>query len=326
MRKYLFAIVSFQFVLQIQAQNIVNNSGFESYSTLPDSYNELNRASGWSNCNGHYVSQGSWGSPDYLSLLGSGVALLPCGYISCATPHSGNGIAGFITYNGNLTNNREYIRTYLVNPMVVGQQYEVSFFITRGTNALSKFVSNNVGILFSVDSTWQTSPYTMLPHTPQLNVSSVIDSTDWKEYNFTFTADSAYNYITIGNYYSDANTTLVSKIQNSNQIYAYYMVDDISVTPSVNEIIETNEFDQQVKIFPNPFTNQIQVKAPSDQLITFELQNILGETIPFTMATNVQENFTVYNIIPSCTLSEGLYSLKVWRAGECKIIQLLEKH
>jgi hypothetical protein len=70
-------------------QNLVNNPGFEIYSVLLNTYNELDQAVGWSNCNGNYVTQGNWGSPDYLSLLGSGVALLPCGYIACTNPHTG---------------------------------------------------------------------------------------------------------------------------------------------------------------------------------------------------------------------------------------------
>lgn len=264
--------------VSLKGQNLVNNPGFENYSVLPNTYNELDRAIGWSNCNGNYVTQGNWGSPDYLSLLGSGLALLPCGYIACTGPHSGNGIAGFITYNGFLPDNREYIRTYLTSPMAVGQQYQVSFYLTCGTGSIAKYVTNNIGVRFSVDSTWQLSPYKTLPCTPQFNISSTIDTTAWKKYSFTYIADSAYKYITIGNYFNDANTLLTVKTATSNQLYSYYMIDDISVTVNVaNGVKEISLPENEVSVFPNPNQGEFTVRGHHDEVLT--IANELGECI-----------------------------------------------
>jgi hypothetical protein len=99
MKKFI-AFIFISIVSGAVSQNMVNNPGMEIYSIAPNSSNEVNRASGWSNCNGNYVTQGNWGSPDYLSLQGTGAALLPCGYVACVNPHSGNGVLAFVSYNG----------------------------------------------------------------------------------------------------------------------------------------------------------------------------------------------------------------------------------
>lgn len=246
----------------ITGQNSVHNPGFELYSFPPSTYNELGRASGWSNCNGNYSTQGTWGSPDYLSLLGSGVAQLHCGYITCAYPHSGNGVAGFITYNGYAANCREYIRTFLTSPMMSGVNYQVSLWLNNGTSRQFKYVTNNVGILFSKDSIWQSSVCAVLNRQPQLNINSVIDTTSWKKYTFNFTADSAYKYITIGNYFNDANTMLVNKNSGGNP-YAYVLIDDVSVerTSATVGMKEINSEATRLSLLPNSSTGEFFLKG-----------------------------------------------------------------
>jgi hypothetical protein len=277
----------------IRSQNIVNNPGLETYSSLPNYANQLVRASGWSNCNGNYNSQGTWGSPDYLNLLGTGLAQLPCGYLTCSLPHSGNGVAAFITYNGFLADCREYIRTFLTTTMVPGAQYQVSFWITNGSSPQAKYVTNNIGILFSKDSTWQSSTCSVMNRTPQLNISSVIDTASWKMYTFTYTADSAYKYMTVGNYFNDANTTLITK-NNSNQLYSYYLVDDFRVTPTglYTGIEEAALQAKNASILPNPGTGEFVLK--SKQAAHLEIVNGIGQHVLSVFLT--ESNSYTYKI------------------------------
>jgi hypothetical protein len=261
-----------------RSQNIVNNPGFETYSSLPTYANQLVRASGWSNCNGNYNSQGTWGSPDYLSLLGTGLAQLPCGYLTCSPPHSGNGVAAFITYNGFHPNCREYIRTFLTTTMVPGTQYSISFWLTNGSSPQAKFVTNNIGVLFSKDSTWQGSVCTVMNRVPQLNITSVIDTASWKMYTFTYTADSAYKYMTLGNYFTDANTTIITK-NNSNQLYSWYLIDDfrVSVASEVTGIEKAELPLNNISILPNPGTGEFLLKG--DREAHLEIINALGQRL-----------------------------------------------
>lgn len=212
----------------ITAQNLVANGGFEQISSPPTGYNQLNKAVGWSNCNGNYNTQGTWGSPDLLSTIGSGVALLPCGYVTCVLPHSGSNVVGFISYNGYIANCREYVSTPLIAPLQVGKLYSVSFWATTGTNPSADYVTNNIGALFTMNSFWYNTPCHTVNRTPHVNITSVLDTIGWKYFSFVFQADSAYNYITFGSFANDANTTLVQK-KSSGMPYAYNVIDDIDV-------------------------------------------------------------------------------------------------
>ncbi|PBQ32611.1 hypothetical protein CNR22_12800 [Sphingobacteriaceae bacterium] len=225
----LFTLLTFQSICSFNAQNLVNNPGLEITSSSPTGYNQLNLANGWSNCNGNYITQGTWGSPDLLSLNGSGVAQLPCGYITCVQPHSGNNVLGFVTYNGYHVDAREYVSTNLTTTMQVGQTYSISFYATTGSLTSASYVSNNIGVLFTNNAVWHGSNSLRINRTPHYNMSTVLDTTGWKYFSFTFVADSAYKYITFGNYYSDANTTLVNK-NSTSDVYAYNIIDDITVS------------------------------------------------------------------------------------------------
>ncbi len=294
--------------LSINSQNIVNNPGFETYTSIPNNWNEINRATGWSNCNGNYINQGSWGSPDYLSLIGTGVAQLPCGYLTCSNPHTGNGVGGFTTYNGYYANYGEYLRTYLTSPMIVGKIYNVSFYLTMGTNNQCKYVTNNIGMAFSVDSTWQVTGNNKLPYVPQINVNTVVDSTSWKKYSFTYTADSAYKYLTIGNFFSDGNTTLVVSNANSSYPYTYYMVDDINVDQQVDGVVNPNDQEASVSLFPNPSSDEafFNITWPMKQArLSFFLINSLGQII--FSENNIATSFYRFN----CNrVSKGIYFYK----------------
>ena len=291
-----------------KSQNIANNGGFEIYSVLPNTYNEIDQASGWSNCNGNYVTQGNWGSPDYLSLLGSGVALLPCGYLGCVNPRTGNGIAGMITYNGFSPNFREYIRTFLTTPMVVGKTYSVSLYLTIGTSPISKWVSNNMGILFSKDSTWQVTLNNVLPRTPQININTIIDSAGWKKYSFLYVADSAYKYITLGNFYSDAGTTLQVINPGSGQLYTYYRLDDISVVMAAqNGIEEINAPQNTISVVPNPNNGEFVITGKQNELIS--ITNELGQVIQMHQL-NFGNNYSakINNLSVGIYFAVGQYS------------------
>jgi hypothetical protein len=308
--KKIFTFLAVMMISMFSGQNIMHNGGFETYTNLPDNWNELNRCSGWSNCNGNYATQGSWGSPDFLSTSGTGVALLPCGYVACVNPHSGNNVAGFITYNGFNVNNREYIRNYFNTPMIVGEQYLIEFYLTIGSSTIAKYATNNVGIRVSVDSTWQFSPYQTLPQVPQMNVNTLIDSIGWKKYSFTFTADSAYKYITFGNYKTDGNTTLVVKNASSNQLYAYYAIDDIAVTRISGVGLKGNSTEElSAMIFPNPSDEQLSIKGRVKEKIT--VFNELGQPIRF-IDLNETNNFsaTIKDLAKGVYFIKGQYTSK----------------
>ena len=204
-----------------RAQNLVNNPGFENYSSLPSGAAQWNLAVGWSNCSGG-------GSPDYAHTAGTGLAALPNNYFATVSPHSGDAIMGLILwhYSGNF---REYISTSLSSPLVPGTLYDVSFYITNGVfnGNYGGFSCDQVSVAFSVSPLIQTGSG-VISVVPEYVYPGQLQDSAWVLVSFQFTASQAFNYITIGNFVDDANTGL-SQYASSGFDAAYYFVDDVSV-------------------------------------------------------------------------------------------------
>lgn len=218
----------------LAAQNIVPNPSFETNPGCPTGPCEWQRATSWNNVN-MLTGCGSYGTPDYFHTCGAGFSHLPYnGYLTC-NPHTGNAVIGFLTWSGGLSPNfRELVSTRLTSPMVVGQNYTVSFWICNAYTPYYGGGSNHVGLDFS------TSPLTQggsIPNlvllTPEYEIPGVFFSNPWVNYTFNITATSAWEYITFGNFYSDANTTATLFYAAAPFFRCYYFIDDVSIQASV---------------------------------------------------------------------------------------------
>lgn len=212
---------------QAICQNLVPNGGFEEYIELPYEVTQWDFCESWSN-----ASDGiGWeiGSPDYLHTLGTGNAALPESVFGTVHPHSGDAIMGFVTYGAN-ANYREYLRAQLISPMIIGEIYEISFWLTSGEdNYFSICGSDRIGAGLSVDSITQES-YFPIDITPQVEIIGEVWSNTWQHYSFNIRADSAYEFITIGNFNTDLETSLTPYVVTEEmRLIAYYFIDDIEV-------------------------------------------------------------------------------------------------
>ena len=287
--------------------NLVNNPGFEINIGNPNNSNELSLATGWSNCNGTYGPTNYYGTPDYYTTSGSGFAQLPNTGSGTIAADSGNAIMGLVLYDGEGVNYREYARTFLTSPLTIGQTYTVSLYAANAaSNPVGQYTSNNLGILFSVDSTIQQTSQ-IINRTPQVNSTGVVAPNGWTNYSFTFTADSAYRYITIGNFYDDNSTTLVLSYPSGSAPYAYYYFDNISVsqqcTEGINTLTTTN---LPISVYPNPASDYVIFSLDNlpytNKPVTLILYNSLGQKV--NVINNIEStHYTLYKN----TLSTGLY-------------------
>ncbi|MFZ1635941.1 MAG: hypothetical protein WAT43_18800, partial [Chitinophagales bacterium] len=95
--------------LGLNAQNLVPNSSFESYSGLPVSYGEWFRCNDWDNVNGYPAFAWPYASPDYLHNSGGVGVNLPNTVFATVSAHEGEAVFGFIAYHGPEPNFREYL-------------------------------------------------------------------------------------------------------------------------------------------------------------------------------------------------------------------------
>lgn len=101
--------------------SLIPNSSFEDHSCCPTSYSQLNCADTW--------IQASGPTSDFWHTCGQAYA---SAYGSPGPNPDGNGIAGFIDWNGY----KEYVGACLLSPMVAGNTYVLNFYLGFGSGSV----------------------------------------------------------------------------------------------------------------------------------------------------------------------------------------------
>lgn len=244
--KTLYAALALTFVSTVLfAQNLVLNPSFENYSSCPVGPSEFENATNWThpfiNTIGDTCSTSDlFSTCSPFGALGVGV---PDNVMGSEAAHTGNSYAGFIAYEGFTafgcnslfgSNWREYVQGELSAPLQAGQTYCVSFWISLADNV--KWSTDDIGVYLSNSQlSYQCANVgnSVLPVTPQLeNTTGDIDNVNgWVQLSWDYTASGGEQYIIIGNFKNDANTTYSCVNQSAFNPYSYYYIDDVSVAP-----------------------------------------------------------------------------------------------
>lgn len=280
-----------------QCASLIPNGGFDEYSSLPNDDCGWSLATGWTNAATSGECNTSNGTPDYFHLQGSGeFASLPINYFSEIFPFEGEAVMG-IGGNVNIADDaREYISIGLTSPMVVGNEYTLSFSMAIGTPQVGGIYSDGWGVLLTTGPVYQPNGTNGLITAPgnQILIPEVFTSEEWQTFTFTITADQAYDQFTFGNFLTDAqqNTSLYG-VQDIISL-AYVFVDDFILE-------DNNASDVDVNLGPDLelCTANIILDATATNAISY-LWNT-GET---SSAIAVNE--------------EGIYFVEV--TGECGIV------
>ena len=213
------------------AQNLVPNGDFEQYSQCPDYVSQIDRAIGW--------SRPTTGTSDYFNAC-LGVPFsesVPDNEFGDQPAHSGNGYAGFFCFYSNSAittatdNDHEYVTHALSAPLVPGLTYSVAFYVSLAD--VSKYAVNDIGALLSVNipSRADDLAITRTPQIMNTDGTMLNDKNTWARIHGCFVADSAFAYITIGNFHVGASTVFEEVSTNYPlTYYSYYYVDDVSVS------------------------------------------------------------------------------------------------
>jgi hypothetical protein len=156
------------------------------------------------------------------------------GYLT-VNPHTGNAVMGFLTWSGALSPNfRELVSTQLTAPMVIGQNYSVSFWICNGYTPYYGGGSNHIGLDFSTTPLTQPGGISnVVSLVPEYEIPGVFFSNGWVNYTFNITATAAWRYITFGNFYNDAATTATLFYAPAPFFRCYYFIDDVVIQTAV---------------------------------------------------------------------------------------------
>lgn len=292
------------FSLGTGAQNLIPNPSFEDSLFCPQFYSEFAACEHW---------KAFRDSPDYIHFCNPVFDL----YTNGKQPHTGNAYAGFLTY-GITTPDflRERIGVQLNSPLLIGEKYFVSFFISLVYTPIQlNIASNNIGTLFTTYFHYDMMGDLPNPNYSHINETLVISNPEsWIKVSGSFIADSAYTYMAIGNFYDDIYTDTFNLPFTVAQQRAYYAVDDVCVTTDslYNEswtgIVSVKENAGKIislSCYPNPAISELNIKA--DELInSVELFNYLGQRVLFI------DNIIEYSVsIPVDYYKAGLYILKI---------------
>lgn len=230
----LFTILIVSFNTKLYSQNLVPDPSFEMTNYIPcglTNNQEFDEAM-------TYWKQGTFGSPDIYSTQNS----INCqthmpinnylyGVFGSQSPRTGNtfiGITSYIEYNDNW---REYITTTLTESMYPNTPYLIRFYISCADSV--KYASNGLGIHLSTSNPTQyIYDYCLFPEEPQIRFDEIItNDIDWIEKSVLYFTEDTTNFITIGCFLDDNDISIISFNNQASESYAYYFIDDVSVSP-----------------------------------------------------------------------------------------------
>jgi hypothetical protein len=284
-----------------EAQNLVPNPSFEDTVSCPIGGYEVDKCVGWSSYSG---------SSDYMNSCSTGSVSVPNNWAGYQPAATGNAYCAIVTYVSAIPNYREHIGRMLSNPLSIGIKYFVSLKIALSIDSIfeSNCATNKMGIMFS------TIPYDVshpspITNNPQVHSDSIItDTLNWTLISGSFIADSAYNYIIIGNFFND-NLTDTIRMANGSLDDAYYFIDDVCVstdsltcnaTVGINEVKNTDDF----VLFPNPFTDKINITTKRNELVEVNFFDVTARKI-------FNQSFINSTSINTEQLAKGLYLYEV---------------
>lgn len=303
--------------------NLVPNPSFEDTFSCPFFLGDLSPISNWSNFGN---------TPDIFHTCSSGSINIPNSDFGYQNAHSGNAMAGIICYVWELDpgwpNYREYIGVQLSSPLEIGEKYYISFFINCAgyIPGWQHIGANKIGARFSTFE-YDVNQPTLPDNFSHIYTDSIVtDTTDWYKVTGSFIADSAYQYLIIGNFFDHIQTnTIIFGGEPFGGSSAYYYIDDVCVTSDslFNEnwqgTVSTieNQTNLGIICFPNPVNKLLNIKSDLN-ITSLELINYLGQTILYM--DNINEHLLN---VPVNQYEIGHYFLKVNSLNQSQFIKVV---
>ncbi len=205
--------------------------------------------------------------------------------------------AGIIVYN-KFGTYREYISVKLSDSLEVNQKYHVEFYVKICKSSIHAI--DKIGIY--IGDSIQQSNSLELPFIPQIenpNLSYLKDSLIWYKIAGNYTSFGGEQFITIGNFRSNALTNIDS-INTGNDYNSYYLIDNVSITKAVDTTVN------DIGFYPNPNNGNfaLNYNLGESSKGKFKVYNSIGQLVYQSklIQNNGSQNFNL-------NLASGVY---VW--------------
>jgi outer membrane protein OmpA-like peptidoglycan-associated protein len=242
--RYAFMCVGSMAAAGLMAQsagpNLVKNPGFEEFTEPVTTWDQLNRATGWSNANiGTVDIYTDAAKPTTVGVpeneVGSGV-----------TAPEGKYFAGFVAYKDDLRRNwkrvldhnedpfrpayqnySEYMQSELASSLVAGQEYDISMKVKLASG--SDRAVSGIGAYFSPVVLNYYHRHYLDEKAQVVSKTVVVDKQNWTEIKGSFVADGTEKFIVIGTFPA-AGMEKIKMVEGADNQRAYYYIDGISLT------------------------------------------------------------------------------------------------
>jgi gliding motility-associated-like protein len=239
------------YCLQLQAQNLVPNPGFEEYNACPYSpptpngylpniayspaYDSFPTVLGWVN---PLLSS----TPDYFNICdtiinGHGVPFNVEGYQLAHTGEAYTGIYTYVHQQDALDDYREYIEAKILQPLIVGHKYMISFYVSPTASQIvfgSPVFVDKIGAYLSdsminADPPYQDAYISVTPSIESPQGVYISDTSGWTKISGIYTAQGGEQWITLGHFLNGPQTDSFLVNYEDSDEYSYIYIDDVCV-------------------------------------------------------------------------------------------------
>ncbi len=308
----------------ISSQNLIQNSSFENFAIQIDCNGGFDVAGVPSNY--HIVDDWyTFNTPDYFNGMCSSSSSyynVPNCYFGECYAKDGDAFSGLYMYKKS-SEMKEYVYQYLSASLIADSVYCLSFYANRSDRF--PFAIKQIGAYFS--NNIPATPFGYINAIPQVSNTAVFvtDTVNWVEIKGCFTALGGEQYITIGNFNTNANTDTL-RIQSTNPLtgtgtdVAYYYIDSVSLwknnfPTAIKEIDKNDGF----SVYPNPTEGKLKLVGQNVKDIEhciIKIKDVLGREV---LVSNYKEEFDI------ALFEKGIYFLSVYKSktllGTKKIIR-----
>lgn len=209
------------------SQNLVLNPGFEEQKKCPSTIGTFNQ-------NVNYWSTPNLGSTDYFNICSKTAG--GTNFFGSQEPRTGKGFAGM--YLMAPENYREYIQGTLSNPLIYGETYTVTFFISLAENC--SHAIRDLGVMFLNEPYEERIEKVIKPNKVLNEVSKsyfvLINSQNhytqksgWEKITFQYIAKGFETAFVIGNFDKNSKISKIKVQDTKNPDASYYFIDDVSI-------------------------------------------------------------------------------------------------
>lgn len=233
-KQLLLSFCAIIYVTNLRAQNLIPNASFESFSLCPNGVGQIYKCSDWFST----AASLPFGSPDYYNSCTVIDVGVPNNFNGFQLARTGNAYAGIVTYIDGLEF-REYISVQLTNPLIADTNYYLEMYISLAD--ASVYNTNSVGVYFSKTIINNEASHAPLTFIPQITAEGYhFNTDDWVKVTGTYKATGEENYIIIGNFNTDENTSIIDLENGSSEFKSYLLIDDVSLfqCPTISVLTE----------------------------------------------------------------------------------------